>query len=93
MVRSHRMSILLNLESDLFVLLNYTNFKVYTMGAIVVKSDAKSLKLIMEIAKRMGGEVTKLDNDQLEDFTFGEMMKEAKTGKTVSRDSIMQKLK
>lgn len=63
------------------------------MGAIVVKSDAKSLKLIMEIAKRMGGEVAKLDNEQLEDFTFGEMMKEAKTGKTVSRESIMQKLK
>lgn len=63
------------------------------MGAIVIKSDAKSLKLIMEIAKRMGGEVAKLDNEQLEDFTFGEMMKEAKTGKTVSRETIMQKLK
>lgn len=58
------------------------------MGAIVIKSDAKSLKLIMEIAKRMGGVVAKLDNDQPEDFTFGEMMKEAKTGKTVSRETI-----
>ena len=41
----------------------------------------------------MGGEVTKLDHIQLEDFTFGEMLKEAKTGNTVSRESIMQKLK
>lgn len=63
------------------------------MGAIVIKSDSKSLKLIMEIAKRMGGQVAKLDDDQLEDFTFGEMMKEAKTGKLVSRETIMQKLK
>ena len=63
------------------------------MGAIVIKSDSKSLKLIMEIAKRMGGEVSKLDDEQLEDFTFGEMVKEAKTGKTVNRETIMQKLK
>ena len=62
------------------------------MGAIVIKSDSKSLKLVMEIAKRLGGEVTKLDNDQLEDFTFGEMLKKSKTGKTVARETIMQKL-
>ena len=63
------------------------------MGAIGIKSDAKSLKLITEIAKRMGGEVAKLDNDQLEDFTFGEMMKEVKTGKSANRENIMRKLK
>lgn len=63
------------------------------MGAIIIKSDAKSLKLIMEIAKRMGSQVAKLDDDQLEDFTFGEMLKEAKTGKLVSRETILQKLK
>jgi len=37
------------------------------MEAIVIKSDEKSLKLIMEIAKRLGGEVSKLDNEQLEE--------------------------
>ena len=63
------------------------------MGAIVIKSDSKSLKLIMEIAKRLGGQVAKLDDEQLEDFTFGEMLKEAKTGKSVSRETIMQKLR
>ena len=63
------------------------------MGAIVIKSDSKSLRLITEIAKQMGGVVSKLDNEQVEDFTFGEMLKEAKTGKTVSRETIMQKLK
>jgi len=63
------------------------------MGAIVIKSDTKSLKLIMEIAQRMGGEVAKLNDEQLEDFTFGELLKKAKTGRTVSRETIMQKLK
>ena len=63
------------------------------MGAIVIKSDTKSLKLIMEIAQRMGGEVAKLNDEQLEDLTFGEMLKKAKTGRTVSRETIMQKLK
>ena len=68
-------------------------FRFDNMEAIVIKSDAKSLKLIMEIAKRMGGKVATLDTEQLEDFTFGEMLKEAKTGKPVSRETIMQKLK
>jgi hypothetical protein len=63
------------------------------MGAIVIKSDSKSLKLIMEIARRMGSEVAKLDDEQFMDFTFGEMLKEAKTGKSVTRETIMQKLK
>jgi len=62
------------------------------MGAIVIKSDSKSLKLIALLAKRLGSQVAKLDDEQLEDFTFGQMLKEAKTGETVSRESIMQKL-
>lgn len=62
------------------------------MGAIVIKSDSKSLKLIAQLAKRLGSQVAKLDDEQLEDFTFGQMLKEAKTGEAVSRESIMQKL-
>lgn len=62
------------------------------MGAIVIKSDSKSLKLIAQLAKRLGSQVAKLDDEQLEDFTFGQMLKEAKTGETVSHDNIMQKL-
>lgn len=70
-----------------------TNLKINNMGAIVIKNDSKSLKLISELAKRLGSKVAKLNDEQLEDFTFGEMMKEAKTGETVSRESVMQKLK
>jgi hypothetical protein len=63
------------------------------MGAIVIKSDTRNLKLITELAKRLGSDVVKLNEEQLEDFTFGEMMKESKTGKTVGRETIMRKLK
>lgn len=85
---------------DVFCLGCYTgqNIRIFeqskfkNMGAIVIKSDSKSLKLIAQLAKRLGSQVTKLDDEQLEDFTFGQMLKEAKTGETVSRESIMQKL-
>jgi hypothetical protein len=63
------------------------------MNAIVIQSDTKSLKIISELAKQLGGNVIKLNSEQLEDFTFGEMVKEAKTGKTVTRETIMEKLK
>jgi len=63
------------------------------LGAVVIKSDTKNLKLITELAKRLGGDVVKLNEEQYEDFYFGEMMKEAKTGKIVSRDTIMRKLR
>lgn len=63
------------------------------MDAIVIRSDSKSLIIISELAKHLGGNVIKLNTEQLEDFTFGEMVKEAKTGKTVSRETIMEKLK
>jgi hypothetical protein len=62
------------------------------MGAIVIKNDSKNLKLIAELATRLGSKVAKMDDEQLEDFTFGKMLKEAKTGETVSRESVMQKL-
>jgi hypothetical protein len=63
------------------------------MGAIVIKNDSKNLRLISELAKRLGSEVAKISDEQLEDFTLGEMMKAAKTGETVSRETIMNKLR
>jgi hypothetical protein len=53
------------------------------MGAIVIKSDTTNLKLITKLAKCLGSDVVKLNEEQLEDFTFGEVMKESKTGKMI----------
>ena len=63
------------------------------MDAILIQSDKKNLKIISELVKQLGGNVIKLNPDQLEDLTFGIMMKEAKTGQTIDREIIMRKLR
>jgi len=63
------------------------------MGAIIIKADKKSNKILSDLAKKLGGNVMTLADDQYEDFALGSLMDSVKTGKTVSRESIMQQLK
>jgi len=63
------------------------------MGAIIIKADKKSNKILSDLAKKLGGNVLNLDDDQYEDIALGSLMESVKTGKTVSRESIMMKLK
>jgi len=63
------------------------------MGAIIIKADKKSNKILSDLAKKLGGDVMTLADDQYEDFALGSLMDSVKTGKTVSRESIMQRLK
>jgi hypothetical protein len=63
------------------------------MGAIIIKADKKSNKILSDLAKKLGGNVMNLADDQFEDFALGSLMDSVKTGKTVSRESIMQQLK
>lgn len=63
------------------------------MGAIIIKADKKSNKILSDLAKKLGGNVMTLADDQYEDFLLGSLMDSVKTGKTVSRESIMQQLK
>ena len=63
------------------------------MGAIIIKADKKSNKILTELAKKLGGNVMSLADDQYEDFALGSLMDSVKTGKTVDRESIMMKLK
>lgn len=62
------------------------------MGAIVIKLDTKSSKLLQKLAKKLGGTVFSINDQQFEDFYLGTMMDKAKTGETVSREEIMKKL-
>ena len=62
------------------------------MGAIIIKADKKSNKILSDLAKKLGGNVMNLDDEQYEDFALGTLMDSVKTGETVSRESIMQKL-
>jgi hypothetical protein len=63
------------------------------MGATIIKADKKSNKLLSELAKKLGGDVIKLEDDQFEDLVLGSAMDAVKTGEIVDRASIMSKLK
>jgi len=63
------------------------------MGAIIIKADNQSNKILAELAKKLGGNVMNLKDEQFEDFVLGSLMDSVKTGETVSRESVMKKLK
>ena len=64
------------------------------MDAIVIKSKSKdNLRLLMELAKKLGEDVSSLSKEQMEDLALGKLMKRAKTGKNVSREAIMRQLR
>lgn len=63
------------------------------MGAIIIRADNQSSKILKELAERLGASVTNLKDEQYEDFILGTLMDSAKTGKTVSREAIFKKLK
>jgi tRNA A37 N6-isopentenylltransferase MiaA len=63
------------------------------MGAIIIRADKKSNRILSELAQKLGGSVINLEDEQYEDFALGSAMDSAKTGETVDRDLIMRKLK
>ena len=63
------------------------------MGAIIIKADNKSNKILSDLARKLGGNVFNLSEDQYEDLLFGQLMDSQKTGELVSRESILKKLK
>lgn len=63
------------------------------METLVIQTQSRSTsKLLVELAKKLGEKVSILDKDVAEDFTFGQMMQREKTGRFVSKDSIMSEL-
>jgi|TARA_B110000902_G_scaffold244591_1_gene297947 hypothetical protein len=63
------------------------------MEAIIIKADNKIVKLLIQLAEKLGAEVSKLSKSEVEDFTFGEMMDEAKTDNLVSKSEVLDYLK
>lgn len=64
------------------------------MGAILIKTkDVKELNFIREILKRTRIKNKELNEEDYEDFLLGLMMTTEKTGKKVSRETIMKKLR
>jgi len=63
------------------------------MGAIIIRADQKSCKLLKELAVQLGAVVTNVKDEHYEDFMLGTLMDSEKTRKIVSREEIFKKLK
>jgi hypothetical protein len=63
------------------------------MGAIIIRADQKSSKLLKELAVQLGAVVTNVIDEHYEDFMLGTLMDSEKTGEIVSREEIFKKLK
>jgi hypothetical protein len=63
------------------------------MGAIIIRADQKSSKLLKELAVQLGAVVTNVKDEYYEDFMLGTLMDSEKTGEIVSREEIFKKLK
>ncbi|MEQ8358038.1 MAG: hypothetical protein RH860_01030 [Cytophagales bacterium] len=62
------------------------------MNALIIKADKKSNKILSDLAKKLGGNVMSINDDQLEDLVFGKMIEEAKSGETVSKEEVIKRL-
>ena len=62
------------------------------MRAIVIKADNQNTRILRELAKKLGANVLNINEEQYEDIALGALMDKVKTGKNVSRESIMKKL-
>lgn len=63
------------------------------MSTILIKADNQSNKILSKLAKKLGGNVVTVNDVQLEDLMLGNLMDSVKTGKTVSKNTILNKLR
>ena len=64
------------------------------MSTLVIQSKSKNnLKLLSELAKKIGDRATVLSEKQSEDWALGSYMKKIRTGKDVSLDLVIKKLR
>ncbi|TAF72523.1 MAG: hypothetical protein EAZ53_15860 [Bacteroidetes bacterium] len=62
------------------------------MDALLIKTDAKTNKIMRTIAKSLGATVYSVNESQYEDLVFGEMMDKKKTGTLIDRNEIFKTL-
>lgn len=63
------------------------------MSTILIKSNKENNKILASLAKKLGGNVINVNDSQFEDLMLGKFMDSVKTGETVSKNIIMNKLK
>jgi CheY-like chemotaxis protein len=64
------------------------------MASIIIQSDnSDDLELISKLTQKQGIHVSNVTDGQSEDLALGNIMISSKTDKSVSRESIMKKLR
>ncbi len=64
------------------------------MEVVIIKSlDPEHVRLITEFAENLGDKVDLITEEDAEDYALGKLMLQQKTGKEVSREVILAKLR
>lgn len=63
------------------------------MSTILIKADNQSNKILSEFVKKLDGNIVTVNEVQLENLMLGNLMDSVKTGKTVSKNTILNKLR
>ena len=64
------------------------------MQALIIKSSSsEKLQFISNLIERLGDHAIEVNLNDYEDFAFGAMMQKERTGKNVSRKTIMKILR
>ncbi len=60
---------------------------------IIESSDPKNVKLISELAKKLGDRVKSITATETEDLLLGDLMNSVKTGEYVDKADVMKALR
>ncbi|SEL72353.1 hypothetical protein [Parapedobacter koreensis] len=60
---------------------------------IIESSDPKNVKLLTELAKRLGDRVKSISATETEDLLLGDLMNSVKTGEYVDKVDVMSALR
>ena len=63
------------------------------MAAIIIKSDnTKNLRLLADLAQRLGDQAAAINADMMEDLLLGELMNREKTGRKADKQKVLKTL-
>lgn len=62
-------------------------------GLIIRSSSKENIMLLSSLAKKMGEAVKSLNTNEMEEIYLVQLMNKVKTGKNVSRATVLQKLR
>lgn len=63
------------------------------MGALVIKTDKKNIRLMLKLADELGAETLLINDEQFDGLTLGKRIEEVKSGSNVDKDKILMKLR